>query len=180
LRSLGLNNSNNYIVNSDWSTPAIEAVPRSTESNVGPLSTRVFTSLDDKFKVCGLRRRIWDFFLFLGYLPAIGCTVVFLQCVTGDDQDDESEVFPDSTSPTGNPRLIALQAALFPMIVHADAVEQPDPFADPTFPGSMAWNWTMLDPVILSSTTPMERYSLAVLYYATNGPTWNRNEFGNL
>jgi hypothetical protein len=48
----------------------------------------------------------------------------------------------------------------------------------------MAWNWIENDSISLSFNTPIghvvERYVLAVLYFATNGPTWIRNNFGYL
>jgi len=69
---------------------------------------------------------------------AIGCTEVILMYVRSNDQDDESDVFPETTSSTGNPRVIAQQTEQFPMIVHVDAVDQPETFADPTSPQSMA------------------------------------------
>ena len=51
------------------------------------------------------------------------------------------------------------------------------PFMDSTSPQSQALSWLQEDPIILtpgrSTRTALERYVLAVLYYATNGPSWN-------
>ena len=162
-----------------------EVLPIPSKSNVGTPSSRVSTSLDDNFKVCGLRRRVWGFLLFIGLLLAIGGAVVFFVYTRSkNDQIDESEVSPDTTPSTENPRVIALRTELFPVIVPLDTVEEQEPFADPSSPQSMAWHWIELDPISLSSTTStervMERYVLAVLYYATNGPAWIRNNFGYL
>jgi len=51
------------------------------------------------------------------------------------------------------------------------------PFMDPASPQSQALSWLQEDPITLTAgrltRTALERYTLAVLYYATNGPSWN-------
>ena len=53
------------------------------------------------------------------------------------------------------------------------------PFMDSTSPQSQALAWLQDDPIVLSAgrstRTILERYVLAVLYYTTNGPSWNNH-----
>ena len=69
----------------------------------------------------------------------------------------------------------SLMEELKPII--APAEEDLFPFMDPTSPQSQALAWLQDDPIIWtrgrSTRTALERYALAVLYYTTNGTSWN-------
>ena len=54
------------------------------------------------------------------------------------------------------------------------------PFMDSTSPQSQALVWLQDDPITMtpgrSIRTALERYVMAVLYYTTNGPSWNNHQ----
>lgn len=81
------------------------------------------------------------------------------------------------------PRTSTLLQELESWIVRTD--HDPLAFQDPSSPQSPALDWLATDTVALSedratTTTILQRYVLAVLYYATDGPHWMRQDLNFL
>ena len=91
------------------------------------------------------------------------------------DKVGEGGTVAPSSAPSGVTLLDTLMEELKPMI--APVEEDVFPFMDPTSPQSQALTWLQDDPIIWttgrSTRTALERYVLAVLYFTTNGPSWN-------
>ena len=104
--------------------------------------------------------------------------VVWLLPDNGDQKVLQKQGGPvaPSSAPFQVESLDSLVDELKPLIAPAEADLLP--FTDPTSPQSQALAWLQDDPIIWtpgrSTRTALERYVLAVLYYATNGTFWNK------
>lgn len=161
-----------------------EAVASSTID--GTLSSsKASSSFDDNFKICGLRRRTWGVMLVIFLVVAAGAVAGVMIFLKGSENDD-NESLPTSMpslAPSTNPRVVDVREEILSIIAPNETTDR-EAFNNPSSPQSVALNWIETDPISLSIGRPtqrvVERYALAVFYFATNGPTWTQRNFGYL
>ena len=137
------------------------------------LISDIIVATEVKGDVCGLKRRTVGFLLLFLVLTIGGVVGGSVYSLTGN----EERARPTQNSPTSapikpvdDPLVDELRAWIVP--TEQDLVY----FSDPTSAQSQALEWLRSDPITMSTNRTAEmvlqRYILAVLYFATSGPSW--------
>jgi hypothetical protein len=164
-------------------------------ASTGLSATTASIQQEENFKICGIRRTCWGMILCTILLLIIGGVVGIILWFARDNEKDNAQpttaapvqppassfvptatTFPSSTPtvPLTDQRWDYLIAELGPVVVPSDT-DPKEYFADESTPQYAALEWmatTDLATEVLETPVIvlMERYALAHLYFATDGP----------
>jgi hypothetical protein len=129
-----------------------------------------------KKDTCGLKRRTIGFLLLFLVLTFGGVVGGAMYSIYGNDENNALPI-PSTGSPSSTPIIPADDPLIEELKEWIIPTEQDLlPFSDPTSAQAQALEWLQSDPIAMStnrtSETVLQRYILAVLYFATSGSTW--------
>eukprot|EP00980_Cylindrotheca_fusiformis_P005212 scaffold1118_cov135-Cylindrotheca_fusiformis.AAC.10 len=147
----------------------------------------VLEDYDDNFKVCGVRRTCWGLILTTVFLLMVGGLTSFLLYFTDNETSDTSQMeIPEPTvSPTvgfsTQSRWLEIMDRIGPVISTDSSDDPTSIFRDQSTAQYRAFNWLAKtdeyganDLDSISDQELVDRYALAVLYYADLGMTWKK------
>ena len=110
--------------------------------------------------------------LLAGFIVIVVVVIVLLK-----RDDGEAATLEPSQAPSSAPTMAPTSSALASLVRSLSPISGEDAFADKTSPQYMAVEWLAEEDtygVSLNAADPMllQRYALAVVYYALGGPFW--------